>query len=63
MVSVYLCNVIQNKYGNFLNNMYYKQIESNKEEKQLHDTNQKRNAAQRLAAIAAQRKRNKLHGA
>lgn len=43
--------------------MYYKQIESNKEEKLTHDTNQKRNAAQRLAAIAAQRKRNKLHGA
>ena len=63
MVAVCICSDIQNKYGNFLTNMYYKQIESNKEEKQLHDTNQKRNASQRLAAIAAQRKRNKLHGA
>ena len=42
--------------------MYYKEIESNKEDKLQHDVNQKRNASQRLAAIAAARKRNKLHG-
>jgi len=42
--------------------MYYKQIESNTEDKKQHDINQQRNASQRLAAIAVKRKQNKLHG-
>jgi hypothetical protein len=44
------------------NNMYYKQIESNAEDKKQHNINQQRNASQRLAAIAVKRKQNKLHG-
>jgi hypothetical protein len=42
--------------------MYYKEIESNREVSRQHDLILKRNAAQRLAEIAAKRKRNKLHG-
>ena len=42
--------------------MYYKQIESNLKDKLAHNLQQQRNASQRLAGIAAQRKRNKLHG-
>ena len=44
--------------------MYYKEIESNKEDKVQHDVNQKRNASQRLAANAAKRKQlNRQKGA
>lgn len=42
--------------------MYYKDIESNQEASRLRDQQQKRNASQRLADIAAKRKKNKLHG-
>jgi hypothetical protein len=42
--------------------MYYKHIESEKEVSRQHDLQQKRNASQRLAEIAAKRKKNKLHG-
>jgi hypothetical protein len=42
--------------------MYYKEIESDKAVAKQHSLNQKRNASQRLAEIAAKRKKNKLHG-
>lgn len=41
--------------------MYYKDIEQDKEASRLRDLQQKRNASQRLAEIAAKRKKNKLH--
>jgi len=42
--------------------MYYKEIETNQEASRLRDQQQKKNASQRLADIAAKRKQNKLHG-
>ena len=42
--------------------MYYKEIESNQAAARIRDQQQKKNASQRLAEIAAKRKKNKLHG-
>lgn len=42
--------------------MYYKDIETNQEVSRLRDQQQKRNASQRLADIAAKKKQNKLRG-
>ena len=42
--------------------MYYKDIEQDKEASRLRDQMQKRNAAQRLADVAAKKKQNKLRG-
>ena len=42
--------------------MYYKDIEQDKEVSRLRDVQQKRNAAQRLADVAAKKKQNKLRG-
>jgi hypothetical protein len=42
--------------------MYYKDIEQDKEVSRLRDAQQKRNAAQRLADVAAKKKQQKLRG-
>lgn len=57
MVSASGCNENLNKFGNSPLNMYYKEIESNKEAKKQHDLNLARAAAQRLAENQKKKKR------
>ena len=61
---VFVCGfaVILMKSGNFLLNMYYKDIESNKELKKQHDDNLKRNAADRLRALQEKRRWHRKNG-
>jgi hypothetical protein len=57
MVFVYGCNGTKTKFGNSLLNMYYKEIETNKDAKKQHDLNLARAAAQRLAENQKKKKR------